>query len=401
MPTLSLVIVPAKALRDGRHKVRIAVAHNSATRYIVTNVVLDSAAQWKNGRVVKRPDAIYINNVLARQLNEVQRTIDSLPYIEGLTCAELVAAIHAVQRRRGLTLQEAFAELVETSTAAPSTLKQYQHRFNSIATIIPTGTLVSQLTPITIRRYIKARRGKIADVTLNDHLGLLAHIVNYCQRNGYTEFKRSPVEGMMVSTIAVRDNWLTPEQVAQLRDLDNPPASVAKFRDLFLLSYYLGGINFCDLCRVNFAEAGATLKYARAKTQRRAKVNPFVEFTIPKQARPIIDRYIAPSGFLRPYKRENDPRCYNALVQAAERVRTLYPAFGYITFYSARKSFAQHAFALGVSESVIDYILGHALGGGRPTSLYNYIAVTPSMATEAVEKVAAALDAIDTKNRPR
>lgn len=58
-----------------------------------------------------------------------------------------------------------------------------------------------------------------------------------------------------------------------------------------------------------------------------------------------------------------------------------------LTFYSARKSFAQHAFALGESESVIDYVLGHSLGGGHNKMLYAYIKVTPEMATACVRKV--------------
>lgn len=34
MANLSIVIVPAKKLSNGRHRVRIAVAHRSQTRYI-------------------------------------------------------------------------------------------------------------------------------------------------------------------------------------------------------------------------------------------------------------------------------------------------------------------------------------------------------------------------------
>lgn len=37
MPTLSLTVLPAKALKGGNNKVRIAVAHNSQSRYIVTD----------------------------------------------------------------------------------------------------------------------------------------------------------------------------------------------------------------------------------------------------------------------------------------------------------------------------------------------------------------------------
>lgn len=57
-----------------------------------------------------------------------------------------------------------------------------------------------------------------------------------------------------------------------------------------------------------------------------------------------------------------------------------------LIYYSARKSFSQHAFDLGISESVIDYILGHRVDKGG-TSLYAYISVTPEKATAAIRKV--------------
>lgn len=54
-------------------------------------------------------------------------------------------------------------------------------------------------------------------------------------------------------------------------------------------------------------------------------------------------------------------------------------------FYSARKSFSQHAFELGVSAQIIDYILGHSLRSHG--IIYHYVAVKPKMATEAIRKV--------------
>ena len=57
-----------------------------------------------------------------------------------------------------------------------------------------------------------------------------------------------------------------------------------------------------------------------------------------------------------------------------------------LIYYSARKSFSQHAFNLGISTSTIDYILGHRLDRNS-TSLYKYISVTPDLATAAIRKV--------------
>ena len=64
MATLNALIVPAKVLKGGRHKVRISVAHNGETRYIVTDIIIDSSKEFKNGQVVKRPDAASMNTKL-------------------------------------------------------------------------------------------------------------------------------------------------------------------------------------------------------------------------------------------------------------------------------------------------------------------------------------------------
>lgn len=185
--------------------------------------------------------------------------------------------------------------------------------------------------------------------------------------------------------VAVRQNWLTPDQVRFIRDHDDKHKAYMKFRDLFMLSYYLGGINIIDLAHINFNECTDTLKYIRAKTERKAKVNPYVEFEIPAEAKPIIEKYKCEDGRLNITNSNDIDHCH-IIGETARRFRDDL-GLPNLTFYSARKSFAQHAFALGESESVIDYVLGHSLGGVRNKMLFAYIKVTPAMATACVRKV--------------
>jgi len=385
MATLSLTILPAKALKGGRHKVRIAVAHNGTTRYITTDVVLDNADQFKNGRVVRRPDASYLNTKLMGKVMQVQEAIDGIMYTEGLSCPELIEVIKNGTKRNNITIAEAFEELQQVSDIKQSTVKFREQAFRSISRLINPNMKVSMITPIIIQKYIKARRCDVSDSTVRNHLVLLAQIINFCQRNGYTEFRRSPMEGLMLNVNDIRQNWLSPQQVRFIRDIDTRHKATETFRDMFMLSYYLGGINMIDILRINFLKAGNTLKYVRCKTERRSKINKYVEFKIPAEAKPIIDKYVSPSGMIVVYKRKQDQIA--TLGAQARSLCARYPQLGYMTFYSARKSFAQHAFKLGISESVIDYILGHSLGGGRRSSLYSYISVTPEMATAALRKV--------------
>lgn len=385
MATLSLTIVPGKALKDGKHKVRIAVAHRSQTRYIVTDVVLNSTKEWKNGKIVKRDDASYLNMKLLTRMDEVQRIIDETPYIEGLSCAELVETITQTRARKTHTLASAFAEMLEVSTAKDTTKERYRTQFKSITSVIPETTLVSHVTPLMVQRFMKVRGAVMKPITLQTQVTLLSQLLNFCQRNGYTDFRVKPTDGYYQRIIAVRQNWLTPDQVRYIRDHEDSHTAWNKFRDLFMLSYYLGGINIIDMARIDFNECAKTLKYIRTKTERKAKVNPCVEFEIPVEALPIINKYKGEDGRLKISNSDDIDHCHK-IGETARRYRDEY-GMPNLTFYSARKSFAQHAFMLGESESVIDYVLGHSLGGGHNKMLFAYIKVTPAMATACVRKV--------------
>lgn len=385
MATLSLTVLPAKALKDGRHKVRIAVAHNSKTRYILTDVVLESINEWKNGKVVRRDDATYLNTKLLQRLQEVQSAIDETPYIEGITCAELVTCILHTRAKKKQTLRSAFEEMLEVSSAKENTKVVYRTQFKSITSVIPETTFMSHLSPFMVQRYMKKRGAEISPITLQKQITLLSQIVKFCQLNGYTDYRVSPTVGCYQRVVSVRQNWLTPDQVRSIRDKEGLKKGMRKFRDLFMLSYYLGGINAIDLARINFNECRDTLHYVRSKTERKAKVNPFVEFDIPDVAKPIIERYKRDDGTLDMYD-SNKGEQSHSIGYHARRYREKFDLPG-MTYYSARKSFAQHAFALGESESVIDYILGHSLGAGNNRVLFAYIKVTPAMATACIKKV--------------
>ena len=102
MASISTVIVPAKVLKGGKHKVRIAIAHNSETRYIITDVKIDSEKEFKNGQVVKRDDAAFLNTKLRKSVNEIQKLIDEISNMECLTCSELIDLIQNTKRGRNV-----------------------------------------------------------------------------------------------------------------------------------------------------------------------------------------------------------------------------------------------------------------------------------------------------------
>ena len=78
MATINPVIIPARVLKNGTHKLRIAVRHKSQTSYIVTNIILSDPSQLKNGKVVKNAEASSINRKLRNLLDMYEERLDNI-----------------------------------------------------------------------------------------------------------------------------------------------------------------------------------------------------------------------------------------------------------------------------------------------------------------------------------
>lgn len=110
MALLNAVVLTSKSIKGGRNKVRISVAHNGETRYIVTDIILDSNKEFKNGMVVKRADATMLNTKIRNLLQRYQSALDELEYINGLTCPELVYQLRTADNYKHRTLKSIYEE---------------------------------------------------------------------------------------------------------------------------------------------------------------------------------------------------------------------------------------------------------------------------------------------------
>lgn len=387
MASLNAVIVPAKVLKGGRHKVRISVAHNGETRYIVTDITIDSSKEFRNGSIVKRPDAAILNTKLRGLLQRYQGIIDDLEYVNGFTCPELIYQIKNAGNYKHRTLHSIYEEYMENTHVKPGTYVNYVKIWNIISKHLDGDKLIAEnithRTIISLDKYLRDRGLK--PPTIRVYIVFFRGLLNYAKRCGYIHFRVDPFAGYMLPKAEIRQSWITVEDVKKIRDLKCTKSNVRKCRDLFMLSYYLGGINIMDLLKINFNEQVDSIHYVRTKTEGLPKVNKFVEFSIPDEAKEIINRYKGKDGRITvtDYQRETNCHCF-----FANNIPKLVQITGIkqLIFYSARKSFSQHAFNLGINESVIDYILGHRVDKAG-SSLYAYIAVTPEMATNAIRRV--------------
>ena len=174
------------------------------------------------------------------------------------------------------------------------------------------------------------------------------------------------------------------EDVRLIRDADVTEKSLRVARDLFMLSYYLGGINLVDLMQINF-KGRTTIEYIRQKSKNTKKGDKKVSFTIPEEAWPIIRQWMGKNGKLNfGYKYTYDNfRKYvtHEIVRLGERLGLQQ----HVVYYSARKSFVQHGFELGIPLETLEYCIGQSMKANRP--IFNYVKIMRKHADEAIRKI--------------
>lgn len=390
MASISAVIVPAKALKGGRHKIRIAVAHNSETRYIVTDIIIDSAKEFKNGNIVKRDDASYLNVKLRKLLQQCQQRLDEIEYSNCLSCSEVVHLIKNGEKENiKYSLQMLYDETIKCLRSKPQSILAYDIAWKRVIKVIDKDMAAEKLRYsdiIRLEKYLYNKKMANASIILT--FATLKMVINFGIKNGLISYKINPFVNYTAPKAQPREAWLSVEEIRKIRDAHLTRRTWRETRDLFMLSYYLGGINIADLAKINFKDNPGILKYERQKTTERGKPNKYVEFSIPYEAQEIINRYINSEGKLIFRSRSSDTTRslsnkvghFLSLIGEAAGIK------GRLIYYSARKSFSQHAYDLGIRDSVIDYILGHSLAKGG-SCLYAYRRVTPEIATQAIRQV--------------
>ncbi len=386
MATINPVIVPAKVLKNGRHKVRIAIAHNGETRYILTDIIIDSDKQFKNGAIIKRPDAALLNTKLRGLVQKYQDIIDKLEYINGISCPELVFELKNGKQMSHRSIKSIVDEYLEISDIKPGTKTTYISTWRRISKYLNGSVLIECINHHTILNLVKNLNiNGFKKSTIRNDITFLSTIMSYAKKCGYATYRVYPFIGFSWPQAEPRNSWLTVDEIKKLRDIEITDKKLIMCRDYFMLSYYLGGINMADLANINFNESSKYIKYSRRKTENNPKQNKFVEFFIPDEAIEIINRYKLTNGLLKMTDSQRRVRMNGFFKIHLNRLANL-TGIKNLIYYSARKSFSQHAFDLGIKTCIIDYILGHRIDKGG-TSLYNYIFVTPEMATQAIRKV--------------
>lgn len=385
MTTLKLAVVPAKMLKSGKHKIRIAIGHKQETRYLVTRFVIDSPSQFRDGQVVDAPYASHINMKLRNLLNTYQEALDKIN-TNSYTCSQI--AEYLSNYREGTCpftdiANEYIGGMIKEGRK--STAQLYQKTTDYFLDSVGHDSMLEGITPRTIKDfdlYLKQRN--FSPATRGTHMAHLKAIINYAIKYRKVSYEAHPFEFYEKPDCSVRELDISVNEVRLIRDAEVTEKSLCMARDLFMLSYYLGGINLIDLMQINF-KGKDTIEYIREKSKNTKKGDKKISFTIPGEAKPIIKKWMGKNGKLNfGYKLSYDNfRKYvtKEIIRLADRIGIE----KHVVYYSARKSFVQHGFELGIPLETLEYCIGQSMKTNRP--IFNYVKIMRKHADEAIRKI--------------
>lgn len=392
MATVKLAVLKHTRAKDGSYKIRISIGHKSETHYIVTRYRVQSLANFVNGTVVGQPDAHYINVKLRALLNDYDSRLDNIPNLGDLSCEQLRNLLRDMRPMTStVTMQSLTNEYIALlkKEGRASYARIIDFAVKKFLAYMNGDIMLSQLNTITVDNYYHWLLSQ----------NLSTAYINICMLNVRVIVNRAIQ--MQQVRYDIHPFQFYHNQQGEPRELDIPIEDLRKFVghqersnghqracDLFLLSYYLGGMNLKDLVAYDFRgyRDKPILSYIRQKTNAKKRGIRTTEFTIQPEAYPIIDRWMNPkTGSVldcKPSQYQNRLKYIDlCLKNIAERLNIDHR----LSFYSARKSFVQHGFELGISLETLEYCIGQSMKSNRP--IFNYVKIMRQHADVAIRKI--------------
>lgn len=365
-----------RKLKDGTCPVQIAVGYGS-NLYLATGIYLtpedwEEKTQRANGKGAKRINSV-LETLLTRTANRILELRESGQFgkLSSAQLREMLTDLDLDSPTVGVPTVGAMFETVigtkEGGTAMlfNQTLKKlqahcdpYQLRFENV-TKLWLDNFYASLTGLSVNS--KAM-----------HLRNLRNVFNYAIDENITT--NYPFRNYRIVSEETAMRVLPVEKMRQLLAL---PLSAydTEYRDIFMLSFYLVGINMVDLSALTKESiVEGRIEYRRAKTGK------FYSIKIEPEAQAILDKYKGKKHLLVPFDKYDNYKDYVAHLNAALRkigpvkkvggkpqytknhLPVMAPLEAGITSYWARYSWATYAADLDIPKDTISEALGHKYG---------------------------------------
>lgn len=391
MATIKLAVLKHTQSKDGSYKIRIAIGHRSETHYIVTKYKVNSPSEFIGGIVTRVPNAHEINVKLRNLLNDYDERLERIPSPEDYTCKELRDLLKSMRPHSSTATfsqvsEQYQKELIEDGRGSYAGMLQNSLRL--FRDFSGGDMFLSEISTVTISEFERwLKRKGLSQTYTSMTLSMTRTIINRAIRAQLVTYQLHPFAYWKRPADEEREIDISVEELAAIRDSQPKLKKQRIARDLFMLSYYLGGINLIDLLNIDFRGV-SVLEYVRHKSRNTKTSDKRISFTIQPEAKELIRKWTNRNtgkldfGYKFSYK--------NFLQFVTRSIKSLakdldIQNYKKVCYYTARKSFVQHGFDLGISLEVLEYCIGQSVKNNRP--IFNYLKIMRKHADVAIRQI--------------
>lgn len=399
MAQLNLCIVPYHKHEDGTFAVKYRITNNASVAYITTEFNIGER-QWNGGQVIRHPQATIINGKLFDRLNIYQELIDELDPPKNMTASQIKKHIEQYSNKNDNLIEygERYVEKLKANKQL-SYAKNMSYTIAYIKGMFGENIRMKHITHNSIETWEKFlfKQGQ-SSTTVNIRMTHLKALLNAAINEGLVEYKVFPFRKYRMPAKTVRDICISKEELEKLRDCDmsalpkNKCASkdstkrLTVARDLFMLSFYCAGINLTDLYDADVT--GDVLTFVRKKTAEKKQGEKQVSITIQPEARSIINKYLKDDGkFDFGYHYRDYEQFRSFVTKSLNRIGEMLNFEKRLMFYSARKTFCQFGYEIGVPLYILEYAIGQTIKDANNRPIFNYIKIMRKQADQAIRSV--------------
>ena len=366
MGKVNLILDTRRAKEGGRYPLKFGVSFVGQYAYIPTGIDLDQK-QWNGREIVKcEQKSIYSQLVNYKRL-ELEKAIVGLE-CRGINQAKSSAHLKELIERQTsghyksatYPVRDAFDEKIK-ALDKESTRTMYRLTIDRIGEYADLDSL--KMADIDYRwlcgfeQHLRDRGNKVNSIGI--HMRNTRAVFNHLIDLGDIEQESYPFRKYKVRHEETAKRSLLIEQLRAVRD--TPEGPMKRYADIFLLIFYLLGINLIDLCNLKEIAPDGRIEYRRSKTGRvfSVKVEP--------EALAIINRYHGKGYLLDILDRRKEKAAHKSFTSRMNRyLKRLVPG---ISSHWAKHSWATIAAELEIPIETISTALGHKIGSGT-TAIY-------------------------------
>lgn len=390
MVTFKAEVYAHQKKKDGTYNIKIRLTHKGRKKYIATPWYATKDDLTRTTLKLKNQKYIDLTDGLIRKYRNV---CDRLG--EGIEDMTVEQVLDYIIQEKGERFD---LDIIEYGRKAVKEMMEKGHRGNAMSYKVAFDNLVKFLGRDTLSikevtaqflkdwaKWITEQPNVSVGYAPNNYLKRLRAIHNMAKREfndedaGIIRIPNSPFSHIELPKLPpVRKRAITAGQMRAIAALDyktvwhygNNRFNFAK--DLFLLSFFLIGMNVADLYScVDYKDGRIT--YMRTKTRNRREDNALMSVKVEPEAVPLVEKYRDPTGkrLFRFYKMYKGTDAFSAAINKGLKDIGRIVGIDDLEFYAARHTWATIAINdVGIDKYTVHTALNHVDETMRVTDIY-------------------------------